>query len=48
MIKWIRGKRFDLRTTAIVIFVVLVAWAFVIYASVHEFIPDEFTEEVTP
>jgi len=48
MIKWMRGKRFSVKTTIIVIVIALVAWAFVIYANVQEFVPDEFTEEQTP
>ena len=48
MLKWMRGKRLDMKTTIIVIVIALVAWAFVIYANIQEFVPDEFTEERTP
>jgi hypothetical protein len=48
MLKWMRGKRFDLKTTIIVIVIAAVAWAFVIYANVQDFVPDEYTEEQTP
>jgi hypothetical protein len=48
MLKWMRGKRFDVKTTIIVIVLALVAWAFVIYANVQEFVPDEYTQERTP
>ena len=48
MLKWMRGKRFDLKTTVIVIVIALVAWAIVVYANVQEFVPEEFTEQRTP
>ena len=48
MLKWMRGKRFDMKTTVIVIVIALVAWAIVVYANVQEFVPDEFTESPTP
>ena len=48
MLKWMRGKRFDLKTTIIVVVIALAAWAFVIYANVQEFVPDEYTQEQTP
>ena len=48
MLKWMRGKRFDLKTTIVVIVIALAAWAVVIYVNVQEFVPDEYTEERTP
>ena len=48
MLKWMRGKRFDLKTTIIVVVIALLAWAFVIYANVQEFVPDEYRQEQTP
>jgi hypothetical protein len=48
MLKWMRGKRFDMKTTIIVIVLALVAWALVIYANVEEFVPDEFTQAPMP
>lgn len=44
MLKWMRGKRFDLKTSLIVLIVALIAWAFVIYANLAEFVPDELQE----
>ncbi|MFQ5536968.1 MAG: hypothetical protein ACE5GJ_05895 [Gemmatimonadota bacterium] len=43
MLKWLRGKRFDLKTTIIVVVVALIAWAFVIYANIVNFVPEELT-----
>lgn len=48
MIKWMQGRRFSVKTTIIVIVIALVAWAFVIYANVQEFVPDEYRQEQTP
>lgn len=48
MLKWMRGKRFNMKTTIIVIVIALVGWAFVIYANVEEFVPDLLTEEQAP
>jgi len=48
MLKWMRGKRLDMKTTIIVIVLALVAWAFVIYVNVQTFVPDEYTQERTP
>lgn len=47
MIKWMRGKRFDLKTSIVVIVVALAVWAFMIYANVENFVPDEVTQEQT-
>lgn len=47
MLKWIRGKRLDLRTTIILILIVLAAWALVIKINVENFIPAEFRQEQT-
>ena len=48
MLKWMRGKRFDLKTTVIVIVVALIAWAFVIYANIQDFVPEELRQEEPP
>lgn len=45
MLKWIRGKRLDLRTTIIIIVVALAAWALVIKINVDNFIPAEFRQQ---
>jgi len=44
MLDWIRGKRFDLKTTVIVIVLALVLWAVVVYVNVRDFVPEELTE----
>ena len=49
MLKWIRGKRLDLKTGIIIIVLALVAWAFVVYLNIQNFVPVELTqEEPTP
>jgi len=48
MLKWIRGKRFDLRTTILVIVLALIGWAVVIYVNIQEFVPEELTQPRTP
>jgi hypothetical protein len=42
MLKFFRDKRFDVKTTLIVLAVIGVFWAVVIYANLGEFIPPEF------
>jgi uncharacterized protein YggT (Ycf19 family) len=46
MLDWIRGKRFDLKTTVIVIAVALAVWAVVVYVNLRDFVPDELTEPI--
>ena len=46
MLDWIRGKRFDLKTTVIVIAIALVVWALVVYVNLRDFVPEELTEPV--
>ncbi len=48
MLKWMRGKRFDMKTTMVAIVITLLAWAVVIYVNIQEFVPDEYTEERGP
>lgn len=44
MLKWIRGKRFTLKTTLIVIALAVAAWAVVVYVNLRDFIPRELLE----
>ena len=46
MLDWIRGKRFDLKTTIVVIVIALAAWAVVVYVNMRDFVPAELTEPV--
>ena len=46
MLDWIRGKRFDLKTTVIVLVIAGLIWAAFIYANVQDFVPAELTEPV--
>ena len=48
MLKWMRGKRFDMKTTIVVIVLALIAWAFVVYWNIENFVPPELTEERAP
>lgn len=48
MLKWMRGKRFDLKTTIIVIMIAVAAWAFVVYLNIENFVPAELLEEESP
>ena len=42
MLKFFRGKRFDVKTTIIALVVIGIFWAIVIYFNVLDFIPAEF------
>ena len=44
MLGWLRGKRFDRRTTLVVLAVALVAWAAVVYVNVRNFVPEELRD----
>lgn len=46
MLDWIRGKRFDLKTTVVVIAVAAALWAAVVYVNLRDFVPEELTEPV--
>ncbi len=41
MLKKIRSVRLDLRTSIILLVLALLAWAFIIYANIQEFVPEE-------
>ena len=45
MLKWLRGRRLDMKTTVIVIAIALLAWAMVVYVNVRDFVPEELAEE---
>ena len=42
MLKWIRGKRFDLKTTIILLLLAVAFWAVASWARIKDFIPAEF------
>ena len=44
--KWMRGKRFDMKTTVVVIVLALVAWGLVMMANADDFIPEELQQSV--
>ena len=44
MLDWIRGKRFDVKTTVFVLALALAAWALVVFVNLRDFVPDELTE----
>ncbi|MEZ4416915.1 MAG: hypothetical protein R3E10_14285 [Gemmatimonadota bacterium] len=44
MLKWIRGKRFDLRTTILVIALALAIWGLVVASNVKNFVPEELRQ----
>lgn len=44
MLRWMRGKRFDRKTTIVVIALALLVWAVVVYVQVRDFVPEELTE----
>jgi hypothetical protein len=41
MLKWIRGKRFDLKTTIVLLILTLAFWAVFSWARIKDFIPAE-------
>ena len=45
MLEWIRGKRFDLKTTIVVLVIALLAWAAVTYVRIRDFVPEELRQE---
>lgn len=47
MLKWMRGKRFDLKTTVIVLVIAVLVYALFIYVNIRDFVPDELTEPIT-
>ena len=42
-----RGKRFDLKTTVIVLVIAALVYALFIYVNIRDFVPDELTEPIT-
>ena len=44
MLKFFRGKRFDVKTTLIVLVLIAVFWGLVMWANVLDFIPVEFSD----
>ena len=44
MLKWMRGKRFDLKTTIVVVVLALLVWAVVVYVNIRDFVPEEVTQ----
>ncbi len=43
MLEWIRGARINFRTGLAIIAIALAIWAFVVYANVADFVPEELT-----
>ena len=41
-----RGKRFDLKTTVIVIVLALLAWGVVLMANAEDFVPEELQQSI--
>ena len=46
MLKRLRGKRFDLKTTVIVLAIAGLIWAVFIYVTIRDFVPEELTQPV--
>lgn len=44
MLKWIRGKRFTLKTTLVVLLLAAAVWAVVVYVNVRDFVPEELLQ----
>jgi len=44
VLKWIRGKRFDLKTTVLVIALAVAVWAVVVYVNLRDFVPEELLQ----
>ncbi|MDA0311792.1 MAG: hypothetical protein O2992_06705 [Gemmatimonadetes bacterium] len=46
MLKYLRGKRFDIKTTVILLVIAGLLWGAFAYANIKNFVPDEFMEPV--
>ncbi len=46
MLKWIRGKRFDLKTTIFLLVLALIAWGVVMAANASDFVPEELQQQL--
>ena len=46
MLKWMRGKRFDLKTSLVFLVLAGIVWAIFTYVNVRDFVPEELTEPV--
>jgi len=46
MLKWMRGKRFDLKTSAILIAIAIAMWGLFTWANIVNFVPEELTQPV--
>lgn len=44
MLKWIRRKRFDLKTTLLLLALALAAWGIFVAAQVRDFVPAELRQ----
>jgi hypothetical protein len=44
MLRWIRGKRFDLKTTIILLILAVAFWAVFSWARIKGFVPAEFRQ----
>lgn len=46
MLRWIRGKRLDLRTTIVVLILAFLMWGLVTYVRIRDFVPEELKQPV--
>ena len=46
MLKWLRGKRFDMKTTVIALVIAGLIYAVFVYVNIRDFVPEELTEPV--
>ncbi len=44
MLKWIRGKRFDLKTTILLLILAAAFWALFSWARIKDFVPAEYRQ----
>ncbi len=46
MLKWMRGKRFDLKTTIFLLVLGAIFWGVFTYVNIKTFVPEELKEPV--
>ena len=48
MMKWMQGKRLDMKTSIFLVILAIIFWGVFTYANLLEFVPSELTEPRQP